>query len=110
MPRIPTSGNSPDYLYHLQVERYFRLWNRKFAVLGVTYVDAARVWHPEAPDNRPFNIHVTAGVGPRLIYNDVFVVRLDIGVGLDEFRSAPGSSDSSYAPVLGINFMAGHPF
>ena len=88
----------------------FRLWNRKFAVLGVTYLDAARVWHPDATDNRLFNIHVTAGVGPRLVYNDVFVVRLDIGVGLDEFLAAPGSLESSYAPVLGINFMAGHPF
>ena len=88
----------------------FRLWNRKFEVLGVTYIDAARVWHPEAPDSRPLNIHFTAGLGPRLVYNDVFVVRLDVGLGLDEFRAAPGSADTSYAPVLGINFMAGHPF
>ena len=88
----------------------FRLWKRNFEVLGVTYLDAARVLHRDAPDNRPFNIHFTAGVGPRLVYNDVFVVRLDVGVGLDEFLVAPGSSETNYAPVLGINFMAGHPF
>ena len=44
MPDIPTSANSPDYLYHLQLEEYFRLWNRthnRLAQVGDSYLEVS---------------------------------------------------------------------
>ncbi|MEC9071813.1 MAG: BamA/TamA family outer membrane protein, partial [Myxococcota bacterium] len=59
----------------------FRILGQRLDVLGISYVDLGRVWIKDAADaGSP--IHFTAGVGPRLVYNRVFAVRTDIGVGL----------------------------
>lgn len=71
----------------------------------VPFVDAARfiAWTPnEIPGPE---IHPTGGVGTRLNVRDIIVVRLDVGVGLEEYTSAPHRR-----PCVQTYLLADHPF
>ena len=86
--------------------------DRTFDLLAVPFVDLARVWGGRSPDGG-LGLHGSAGGGGRLVYNEVFVVRFDVGAGVEEYTDADTSNGYEVrrrGPVFGVYAVIGHPF
>ncbi len=88
----------------------FAAMGADFDLLMVPFFDLGRVWlWGEADD--AFHLHGSAGVGFRLVYNEVFVVRLDVASAIEEYaRSATQQAVDRRRAVLGIYAIVNHPF
>ncbi len=81
-------------------------------LLVVPFIDWGRVWTPNESDAL-LHMHGAAGLGVRVIYNQLFVARLDAGFGLEEFRQPDQNRTDNVidrAPVLGVYVIVGHSF
>ena len=87
----------------------FEVGDRTFDLIGVSYLDAAKIWQLDEVDDLG-HIHVAAGIGPRLMINKVFIIRLDLGLGLEEYSETGRPPVENRDLVFAINFIAGHPF
>ena len=89
---------------------HFQVFGNDFDVMGVGYIDVARLWTlEEKMAGSP--VHLTGGLGPRITYNNVFLLRTDFGVGLEEYTDIPqGGRAQRFGPVIGVYAMVNHPF
>jgi len=80
--------------------------------LLVPFLDTAKVGLWRVPNDWD-QWHFTVGGGPRLVYNDVFVVRFDLGWGKEEYTSSgspTGKTVTETGWVRGIYAIVNHPF
>ena len=75
-----------------------------FTDVGMVFDVAAE--EATVPGLTPF--HPTAGLGLRMIYDHMFVARLDFGVGIDVVHEEDGSISTE--PFSGVYFVAGQLF
>ncbi len=70
----------------------FNVGRSHFRLFTVPFVNAARIVQPGEQDSK-LHPHGGGGVGLRLLYNEVFQARFDVGVGREEYIASGGSGD-----------------
>ena len=79
----------------------------------MTFTDLGRVWLLEEFQNEPLNVRASFGAGPRLSYNDLFVIRLDVAVAFEDYTTPQdpvGTQARNREPILGVYGIVNHPF
>lgn len=94
-----------------------RLGDNTLDIMAVPFADICRVWafEKDEPDALT-HLHYTGGLGFRFAWNKNFLVRLDLGWGLEEY--APSGMDPALVdpdeverdPGLGIYLVFDHPY
>ena len=87
----------------------FNVRKARFKALAVPFIELGRVWK-WGEDDDLLHLHGTTGAGLRFIYNDVFVMRFDVALGLEEYQDVDNGELAAYRPVLGIYAIVNHPF
>ena len=88
------------------------LFKQQFDIYTVAFMDVGRVWLFDE-ESDPTALHTSFGAGPRLSYNDLFVVRLDVAVAFEDYTSPQtplGTSSNDRRPILGVYGIVNHPF
>ena len=70
----------------------FAIGRANFRMFAVPFVSAARIVQPGEKDPR-LHPHGGAGLGLRLLYNEVFQARFDVAAGREEYVARNGSID-----------------
>ena len=70
----------------------FNVGRSHYRLFAVPFVNAARIVQPGEDDSR-LHPHGGGGMGLRLLYNEVFQARFDVGVGREEYIASGGSGD-----------------
>ena len=88
----------------------FERWGRRFELMAVPFVDSARVW-VDGENDALTHLHVSGGLGMRVIYERSLVMRLEGGCGVEEYTNDKDSVlVTERRPVIGIYLLVGHPF
>ena len=75
-------------------------------------MDVGRVWNFNE-DSDPYRMHYTFGGGPRLSYNDVFIIRLDFAVAFEHYNTSDdplGTVSDERKRITGMYILVHHPF
>ncbi|MBL91246.1 MAG: hypothetical protein CMH56_05455 [Myxococcales bacterium] len=91
----------------------FHLFQQQVDVYAVAFTDLGRVWLLEEFQNEPLNVRASFGAGPRLSYNDLFVIRLDVAVAFEDYTTPQdpvGTQARNREPILGVYGIVNHPF
>lgn len=85
----------------------------KLDLMTGPYLDVGRVWlwDPESQGleaGDPLHLHLTYGLGNRIIFNDDLVVRLDFGFGREEYVDDTGEAYSENN--FGLFLVFDHPY
>ena len=98
--------------------RYFTVGS--FSIFGVPFVDMGRLflWPDNAainagdavPDPRLTHLHLTGGLGHRFQVGNVMLVRLDVGVGIEEYGTFDEPDAITREPNFGFYLTFDHPF
>ncbi len=86
-------------------------------IMAVPFANAARIWalDKDEPDALT-HLHYSAGLGARFAWNETFLVRLDMGFGLEEYIPLDMSPDSvspedvERGLTMGIYMVFDHPY
>ena len=81
----------------------FSLGRANFRMFTVPFVSAARVIQPGEKDTG-LHPHGGAGLGVRLLYNEVFQARFDVAAGREEYRSTRGTIERDWVPGIYLAF------
>ena len=81
----------------------FTLGRANFRMFTVPFVSAARVIEPGETDPR-LHPHGGAGLGVRLLYNEVFQARFDVAAGREEYQSSGGGIERDWVPAFYLAF------
>jgi len=87
----------------------FSIKRAAFRLFAVTFVGGAQIIQPDEADG--VHVHGGGGGGLRLLYNDVFLVRMDLAAGREEYTDLDdplGSAvvDSAWVPGFYLAFSA----
>ena len=90
----------------------FSSGKKNYDVLAASFVDVGRVWNFNE-DSDPYRMHYTFGGGPRLSYNDVFIIRLDFAVAYEHYNTSEdplGTVSDERKRITGMYILVHHPF
>ena len=77
-------------------------------VAGFTDVGSASTWDEFSGPPLPW---VSGGGGPRWLYDNVFLLRLDVAVAVERFVESGVGGESAYTkPIPGVYLAVGHPY
>ena len=84
----------------------FQVGRAHYRLFTVPFVNAARFVHPGEKDPN-LHPHGGGGVGLRLLYNEVFQARFDVGVGREEYIAGGGGdarTERAWVPAVYLAF------
>ena len=81
----------------------FTLGRANFRMFMVPFVSAARVIESGETDPR-LHPHGGAGLGVRLLYNEVFQARFDVAAGREEYQSVGDGIERDWVPAFYLAF------
>ena len=86
----------------------FTMFKRETDLMLVPFIDLGRVYEL-GQDHDWIHFHGSGGIGGRLIYDQVFVVRVDFAIAAEEIQKN-AHSPIQRQPRIGIYAIVGHTF